>query len=96
MGEASRRKKEGREVKDPLRWLRADVAAKDARQKMLSMAYHQTRAAYEESLEKLEKSIAALKANGHPLYQDAPETAPAASDPAGEVASDGPQVDPAV
>jgi len=78
MGEASRRKKEGREVKDPLRWLRADVAAKEQRTKALASAYHATRAAYEESLEKLEKSSAALKANGHPMYQDAPETAPAA------------------
>lgn len=90
MGEASRRKKEVREVKDPLRWLRADVEAKEKRTKMLAAAYHQVRAAYEESLEKLEKSAAALKANGHPLYQDAPETAPAA-DTIGEVTTDAPQ-----
>lgn len=74
MGEASRRKKQDREVKDPLRWLRADVEAKEKRTKLLANAYHQVRAAYEESLAKLEASAAKLKENGHPLYQDAPET----------------------
>lgn len=88
MGEASRRKKEGHEVKDPLRWLRADVNAKVAREKLLSTAYHQCREAREESEAKLEEKAAALKANGHPLYQDAPETAPAATE-SGEVPADG-------
>jgi len=79
MGRKSREKRDGtREVKDPLRFQRANVEAKSQYVERLARAYHSAKADYDEHVAKLEKSIEQLKANGHPLYQDAPEAAPAA------------------
>lgn len=84
MGEASRRKKEGREVKDPLRFQRANIFAYSQREAQLAAAYHQALAAREAAEKKLEESVAKLTAEGHPFYKPT-ETAAAPEATASEV-----------
>jgi hypothetical protein len=87
MGEASHRKREGREAKDPLRYQRANIAAKAQYVERLSNAYHAAKADYDQHVAKYNASAEKLKANGHPLYTDAPEAAPVADAESVEVAS---------
>jgi len=86
MGEKSRLKKEGREVKDPLRWLRAEVDAKRLKMEQLSALYHQCKGLHDKALARLEASVATLTADGHPFYKNL-ETPPGAEAAASEVAS---------
>jgi hypothetical protein len=74
MGEASRRV---REVKDPLRFRRANVERFTREVAMLAAAYHKTREVLDEHTAALEAAVAKLTADGHPFYAapDAPETA---------------------
>lgn len=103
MGEKSRRKQEPREVKDPLRFQRANIAAFTQREEQLAAAYHSVKTAREEAQKRFDEASLKLAENGHPLYApkpyvapDAPETAPAATDNGGEVASDGTDAEGAV
>ena len=67
MGQASRRV---REPKDPLRWLRATIEAKTARMEQAAQFYHYCRAEVDMLTAKLAQSEGALRAEGHPLYQE--------------------------
>jgi hypothetical protein len=87
MGQKSREKRDGtREVKDPLRFQRANIEAKSKYVERLAGAYHSAKADYDAHVEKYNAAAEKLKANGHPLYTDAPEAAPVADAESVEVA----------
>lgn len=87
-------------MKDPLRFQRANIAAFTHREEQLAAAYHSVKTAREEAQKRFDEASLKLAENGHPLYAAkpyvSPETAPAATDNGGEVASDGPAPDAAV